>query len=72
MPGLKMETVCFSETLAFTYESTWCQNPEHHHQKGHTSVFFQNGIFVEHHSLNVDPLTSIKTAHTLCHSHLPC
>jgi hypothetical protein len=22
-----METVCFSKTLASTYESTWCHNP---------------------------------------------
>jgi hypothetical protein len=24
--ALKMETACFSETLASTYETTWCQN----------------------------------------------
>jgi hypothetical protein len=29
--ALKMETVCFSETLASTDESTQCQNPEEHH-----------------------------------------
>jgi biopolymer transport protein ExbB/TolQ len=30
--ALKMETVCFSETLASTDESTWSQNlGEHHH-----------------------------------------
>jgi hypothetical protein len=28
--GLKMETVCFSKTLASTDESTRRQNPEHH------------------------------------------
>jgi hypothetical protein len=28
---LKMETVCFSETLAFNYESAWCQNLEQQH-----------------------------------------
>jgi hypothetical protein len=26
----KMETVCFSETLASTNQSTWCLNPEEH------------------------------------------
>jgi hypothetical protein len=30
--GLKMETVCFSEKLASTYESTRCQNPEQQQQ----------------------------------------
>jgi hypothetical protein len=30
---LKMETVCFSETLSSTDESTRRQNPEHHHQQ---------------------------------------
>jgi hypothetical protein len=30
--ALKMETVCFSETLASTYESIWHHNPEEHHQ----------------------------------------
>jgi hypothetical protein len=29
--GLKMKTVCFSETIASTDESTWRQNPVHHH-----------------------------------------
>jgi hypothetical protein len=29
--SLKMETVCFPETLASTDESTRCQNPEEHH-----------------------------------------
>jgi hypothetical protein len=29
-PALKTETVCFSETLAFTYESTRHQNPAEH------------------------------------------
>jgi hypothetical protein len=29
--GLKMETVCFSETLVFTYESTRRHNPEQHY-----------------------------------------
>jgi hypothetical protein len=27
---LKMEAVCFSETLVSIYESTRCQNPEEH------------------------------------------
>jgi hypothetical protein len=27
-PGLKMETVYFSETLVSTYESMWCYNPK--------------------------------------------
>jgi hypothetical protein len=30
-----METVCFSETLASTYESRRRQNPEHHHHHHH-------------------------------------
>jgi hypothetical protein len=30
--ALKMETVCFSERLAYTDESTRLQNPEVHHQ----------------------------------------
>jgi hypothetical protein len=30
--GLKMETVCFSETLASSDESTSRQNPEEHHR----------------------------------------
>jgi hypothetical protein len=29
--ALKMETVCFSETLASTNEYTWHQNPEEQH-----------------------------------------
>jgi hypothetical protein len=29
--ALKMEIVCVSETLASTYESTRCQNPEEYH-----------------------------------------
>jgi hypothetical protein len=29
--ALKMETVCFPETLASTYESTRRRNPEEHH-----------------------------------------
>jgi hypothetical protein len=29
--GLKVETACFSEALASTNKSTWCQNPDHHH-----------------------------------------
>jgi hypothetical protein len=32
--GLKMETVCFSETLASTDESTRRQNPEQHRHYG--------------------------------------
>jgi hypothetical protein len=28
--ALKMETLCFSETLVTTYKSTWCYNPENH------------------------------------------
>jgi hypothetical protein len=32
---LKTETVCFSETLASTYESTRSQNPKHHHHHHH-------------------------------------
>jgi len=32
---LKMEEVCFSETLVTTYKSTWCYYPEDKHvQKG--------------------------------------
>jgi uncharacterized protein (DUF488 family) len=30
-----METVFFSEMLASTNESVWCQNPEHHHHPHH-------------------------------------
>jgi hypothetical protein len=30
--ALKMETVCFSETLVSTYKSTWHYNPEDKHQ----------------------------------------
>jgi hypothetical protein len=30
--GLKMETVCFPETLLFTYESTRRHNPEEQHR----------------------------------------
>jgi hypothetical protein len=35
--ALKMETVCFSETLASNYDSTRRQNPEprHHHPHRH-------------------------------------
>jgi hypothetical protein len=32
--GLKMET-CFSKTLTSTDQSTWRQNPEHHHHYRH-------------------------------------
>jgi hypothetical protein len=28
LEALKMERVCFSETLVSTYKSTWCYNPE--------------------------------------------
>jgi hypothetical protein len=31
--GLKMETVCFSEMLVFTYETTWCNSPEQQHRR---------------------------------------
>jgi hypothetical protein len=31
--ALKMETVCFSKTLASIDESTWCQDPEEHHHQ---------------------------------------
>jgi hypothetical protein len=31
--ALKMETLCFSETLASTNESTRRQNPEQHHHQ---------------------------------------
>jgi hypothetical protein len=30
---LKMETLCSSETLVSTEESTQCQNPEHRHHR---------------------------------------
>jgi hypothetical protein len=33
--GLNMETVCFSETLASTDESTRRQNPQEHHHHHH-------------------------------------
>jgi hypothetical protein len=33
--ALKMETVCFSETLASTNESTRRQDPEDHHHHPH-------------------------------------
>jgi hypothetical protein len=35
--ALKMETACFSETLALTYKSTWCQNPrvQQQHNNNH-------------------------------------
>jgi hypothetical protein len=29
--ALKMERICFSETLASTDESIWCKIPEKHH-----------------------------------------
>jgi hypothetical protein len=29
--ALKMEIVCFSETLASTNQSTWCLHPREHH-----------------------------------------
>jgi hypothetical protein len=31
--ALKMEALCSSETLASTYKSTWCCNPEDQHTK---------------------------------------
>jgi hypothetical protein len=31
--ALKMETVCFSETMASTNQPTWRQNPEEHHRQ---------------------------------------
>jgi hypothetical protein len=38
--ALKMERVCFSETLAFTYKSAWCQNTkEHHHHHLYPFIF---------------------------------
>jgi hypothetical protein len=36
--ALKMETVCFSETLACSDKSTQCQNPEHHHHHHHQVI----------------------------------
>jgi hypothetical protein len=42
--ALKMETVCFSETLASTDESTQHQNPEEHHH--HQSKNKSTGIVV--------------------------
>jgi hypothetical protein len=33
--ALSMETVCFSETVISTYESTWRQNPEQQHRHPH-------------------------------------
>jgi hypothetical protein len=35
--ALKMETVCFSETVVSSYESTLCENPEEerHHPPSH-------------------------------------
>jgi hypothetical protein len=35
-----METVCFSETLASTEESTRRQNPEEHHQPHRRENYF--------------------------------
>jgi hypothetical protein len=41
--ALKMEAVCFSETLASTCESVYCYNPEEHHHlhchENHKSQF---------------------------------
>jgi hypothetical protein len=33
--ALKMETACFSEMLASTYQPTQCLNPEEHHHCRH-------------------------------------
>jgi hypothetical protein len=33
--ALKMETICVSETLASTYESTWRQNPKQERRHPH-------------------------------------
>lgn len=33
--GLKMASLCFSEMLTSTYESTWYQNPEEHYHPRH-------------------------------------
>jgi hypothetical protein len=45
--ALKMETVCFSETLAPTNQSTWHQNPEehHHHHPHHLENLKSHKIF---------------------------
>jgi hypothetical protein len=36
--ALKMETVCFSKMMASTCQSTWRQNPDHHHPNCHESI----------------------------------
>jgi hypothetical protein len=44
--ALKMETVCFSETLASTDESTRLQNPEdHHHHHLHRRENLKSHVF---------------------------
>jgi hypothetical protein len=49
-PALKMETVRFSETLASTYESTWCQNPQQmksfNPEDGDSTVLRNFGIYL--------------------------
>jgi hypothetical protein len=40
---LKIETVCFSETLSYTYESTRRQNPDHHHKNYFKTLLDLNG-----------------------------
>jgi hypothetical protein len=45
-----MKTVCFSEMLAYTNESTQCQNPEEQHHPPHCREnlkFHSNGFIVK-------------------------
>jgi hypothetical protein len=41
-----METACFSETLALTYETTWCQNRRH----------YQEGILTSNQTFKAKPM----------------
>jgi hypothetical protein len=55
--GMKMETVCFSETLVSTYESTRRHNPEqqHHHCRG----LSRNKLKGQNSVVNVSYLNSV-------------
>jgi hypothetical protein len=44
--ALKIETVCFSKMLVFTYESAWYCNPEEYHLHCHKNLRSHNFTFV--------------------------
>jgi hypothetical protein len=60
IPSIGMETLCFSETLVSTYESTRRHNPEEQNHlnrrenlKSHKLVLISNASYIIHTSHNI-------------------